>query len=192
MQPRAAILASGKSSRTGGRQKLLEDFRGRPMIRYAIEASRAWSPVVVASADVAAFLGQRCDVRTILNDKPELGMAYSLVLANAQCPANAPLIVLLADKPLVTAELIQNICESARDADVAFPVHTQMHEPGHPVVFLPQARAKVAQLADGDTIWMLRDDPALIRKTFETTDPGAFFDVDTLEDLRRGSRTIVD
>jgi CTP:molybdopterin cytidylyltransferase MocA len=184
MQPRAAILAAGRSSRTGGRQKLLEPFRGRPMIEYAIEAARAWAPIV-ASSEVAEFLEHRGDVRTILNDAPERGMVHSLALAHAGSAPDVPLIVLLGDKPLVTPQLIKKICDIASDADVALPIDEETGEPGHPVLFSPRARAKIAQLPDGDTLRMLRDDPSLIRKTLVTSDRGAFFDVDTMEDLRR-------
>jgi CTP:molybdopterin cytidylyltransferase MocA len=169
----------------GGRQKLLASFRGRPMIDYAIEAAQAWQPVVIANADVAAFLSHRRNVRTILNDAPERGMAHSLLLANAAIPADAALIVLLADKPLVTTGLISQIVEKARDADVVFPVHEESGEPGHPVVFSPRARGKIAALPDGDTLKSLRDDPSLDRRTVATRDRGAFFDVDTIDELLR-------
>jgi CTP:molybdopterin cytidylyltransferase MocA len=107
------------------------------------------------------------------------------LLANAAIPEDAPLIVLLADKPLVSTGLISQIVENARDADVVFPVNEDSGEPGHPVVFSPRARVKIPALPDGDTLKSLRDDPLLDRKTVATRDRGAFFDVDTIDELLR-------
>jgi CTP:molybdopterin cytidylyltransferase MocA len=167
----------------GPRPKLLESFRGRPMIEYVLDASREWQPAVVASEAVAQFLANRADITTIVNAVPERGMVYSLMLANAALPKDVHLIVLLADKPLVTSAFIAQVCETAADADVAYPVHEESGEPGHPVVFSPRARSKIAQLPDGDTLRKLRDDPSLTRRIIKTSDAGAFFDVDTLQQL---------
>lgn len=181
MQPRAVILAAGTSSRMG-RQKLLEPFRGRPMIEYAIEAARLWDPLVVAGAAVADALRDRESVSVIVNDAPERGMAHSLALADVALPPQVPLIVLLADKPLITSEFIAELCEFGKDVDVAYPV-SERGEPGHPVLFSARARAKMCEVPDGDTIRSLRDDPSLARRLLRTGERGAFFDVDTARQL---------
>lgn len=168
----------------GGRQKLVERFRGRPMIEYAIEASHEWAPVVVGSEAVTHFLAGRRDIETIVNEAPQRGMAHSLALADAALPRNAPLIVLLGDKPLVTQAFIARVCAFAKDADVTYPVHELSGEPGHPVVFSARAREKIRELPDGDSLKRLRDDPSLTRRILKTRDRAAFFDVDTEEQLR--------
>ncbi len=180
---RAVILAAGISSRVG-RQKLLEPFRGRPMIEYAIDAARDWKPIVVASPAVAQFLEGRDDVRVVVNSAPDRGMAHSLFLADAALPEDSALIVLLADKPLVTTAFITQVCEYAQEADIVYPLHTETSEPGHPVVLGPRARAKIGKLPRGDTLRMLRNDPSLVQRVLGTTDRGAFFDVDTTEQLK--------
>lgn len=178
------ILAAGTSSRMG-RQKLLAPFRGKRMIDYVIDAARRWQPVIVASAPVAQLLDTVEDLPTIVNGDPDRGMAHSLALADAAVPAGIPIIVLLADKPLITDALIARVSELAKDVDVAHPVHETSGEPGHPVVFSARARAKIHSLPDGDTLKDLRDDPGLTRRILPTADPGAFFDVDTPEQLER-------
>lgn len=163
-----------------GRQKLLAPFRGRPLIEYAIEAARAWQPVVIASGTVAEFLAQRDDVQVIVNDAPDLGMSHSLALADESLPAGVPLIVLLADKPLITHDAIARVWEACGDADVVYPV-SESGEPGHPVIFSLRARAKIRELPAGDSIRLLRDDLSLARRMLQIADRGAFFDVDTAE-----------
>lgn len=155
------------------------------MIEYAIEAALEWQPLVIASLEVARYLNARAGIRTIVNRSPDLGMAHSLRLADAALPEHVPIAVLLGDKPLVTRELIANVCEAAQDVDVAYPLN-RLGEPGHPVVFSARARAKIRELPDGDSIKSLRDDPSFTKRTLLTDDAGAFFDVDTADRLQLG------
>lgn len=161
-----------------GAQKLLMRFRGRPMIEYAVQAARKWKPFVVAGPEVAAYL-RGADASVVVNEAPERGMTHSLALANEAISEDAPLIVLLGDKPLVTGALIEAVHEAMGGADVAFPVHAKTQQPGHPVIFSMRARQKIKNLSDGDSLQQLRDDPDLSRVVLLTEDPGAFFDVDT-------------
>lgn len=181
MEFRAVILAAGESTRMGA-QKLLMNYRGRPMIEYAIEAAQRWKPVVVAGAQVAEHV-RALNAGVLLNESPQRGMAHSLALANAHIPSGAALIVLLGDKPLVTPQLITLIADALADAGVAFPVHPRTREPGHPVIFSPRARTKISLLPDGDALRALRDDPALVRREVATEDRGAYFDIDTADAL---------
>lgn len=178
MKFRAVVLAAGESKRMGA-QKLLMPYRGRTMIEHALAAAASWEPIVVAGAQIAAHLRDRPDLEIVRNADPQRGMTHSLSLANTAADADAALIVLLGDKPLVTPQLISRICEGLGDADVAFPVHPKTHEPGHPVVFAPRARTMIAALPDGDSLRSLRDDPALRRREIETEDRGAYVDIDT-------------
>lgn len=182
MRPRAAILAAGTSSRMG-REKLLLPFRGKPMIEYVIAVAREWNPILVANAAVAAYAAEDPQIETILNDAPEHGMAHSLALADAAIASDVPILVLLADKPLVTPQLVASLVERSADADVIFPLHPVSRQPGHPVIFSPRARAKIQSLPEGDTVRLLRDDPELVRRVVETEDEGAYFDVDTEAEL---------
>jgi molybdenum cofactor cytidylyltransferase len=177
---RAVILAAGTSSRVG-KQKLLMNFRGRALIEYPIAAAQAWNPIVVAGPEVAAYLLGRSDVVVVRNDEPQLGMAHSLALADKLAESDAALIVLLGDKPLVSEELIQIICDAAADADVVYPLLDGVR--GHPVRLSPRARRRIADLPPGDTLRTLSDRPDLRRSAVETTDRGATFDVDTLAEF---------
>ncbi len=175
---RAVILAAGTSSRVG-RQKLLMEFRGRTLIEYAIAAAQAWEPLVVTGARVERYLAGRSDVTVLRNDRPELGMAHSLSLANRAISPESAIIVLLGDKPLVGAALIHAICRAPEEADLAYPVRAGI--PGHPVVLSARARRCINALPPGDTLRLLRDRAELRQWAMPTEDDGAFFDVDTVE-----------
>jgi molybdenum cofactor cytidylyltransferase len=179
---RAVILAAGTSSRIGA-QKLLMPFRGRPLIDYAIAAASRRRPVVVCGAGVAAYLAQRPGVTVVRNDEPELGMSHSLALANRIVEPDEPIAVLLADKPLVDERLIETIGAESLGYDVTYPQRNGA--PGHPVVLSSRARERVDGLPPGDTLRLLRDDPRLTVRAVDSSDEGAFFDVDTLEAFER-------
>lgn len=175
---RAVILAAGTSSRVG-RQKLLMEFRGRTLIEYPIAAAQAWEPIVVAGPEVARYLAGRSDVTVLRNDAPELGMKHSLSLANRAIGAECAMLVLLGDKPLIRASLIDAICRAPDDIDLAYPVRAGIS--GHPVALSPLARRFIDALPPGDTVRLLRDRAELRQWAMRAEDDGAFFDVDTVE-----------
>jgi len=179
---RAVVLAAGESKRMG-EQKLLLPFHGRPMIEHVLEAAAEWKPLVVAGREVAAYLAQREGVEVVRNDDPGRGMAHSVVLANDAIRPDAALIVLLGDKPLVSPQIIERLCASCADADIAFPREPHTGDPGHPVIFSPRARTKIPLLPDGDSLHALRDDPSLERREIAIADLGAYFDIDTAGSL---------
>ncbi|MGB8908682.1 MAG: NTP transferase domain-containing protein [Candidatus Cybelea sp.] len=178
LDARAVILAAGTSSRIG-KQKLLMDFRGRALIEHAIAAAQRWHPVVVCGREVAEYLARRSDLALVLNDEPERGMSHSLALANRYLRSDVWMLVVLGDKPLVNEALIETICAETHDADLAYPQRED--EPGHPVLLSPRARRFIEYLPSGDTLRRLRSNPHLTSRAMQTDDPGAFFDVDTLD-----------
>jgi CTP:molybdopterin cytidylyltransferase MocA len=112
-------------------------------------------------------------------------MTHSLQLADAAAPAGRPLAVLLGDKPLLRAALIDVVAAHVGDGiDLAYPVGND-GVPGHPVVFGVRARARIASLPPGDTLKLLRDDPTLVAAKVAVDDAGAFVDIDSEADYRR-------
>jgi molybdenum cofactor cytidylyltransferase len=178
------ILAAG-AARRFGRQKLLERLGDRALIVHALDAAAGWPIVVVASAAVAAAVtaAARAGVRVVRNDEPELGMTHSLALADAAIPRDEPIAVLLADMPDCDAAAIARVTD-AYDAACDVVVPRAGERFGHPVVFGPVARARIAALPEGDALHRLRVDPALRRRIVEVPDAHAFADIDTEADLR--------
>ncbi len=175
------VLAAGLGTRMGG-DKLAKPF-GEGTILDAVLAACATFPTLVVASPTLKLELLAPNVRVLLNDEPDRGMAHSLRLANAAVSADDPIAVLLGDKPLVSAELVKRMIGELGENDVAYPVHKGA--PGHPVVFSPFARALIIALRDGDTIHMVRDHEMLIRRTVEIDDAGAYADVDTEEDYKR-------
>lgn len=158
-------------------------FRGRPLVEYSVEAATRWEPLVVCGDEVALYLAARFDIGLVRNDEPERGMSHSLELANRAVEDHIAIGVLLADKPLVSDQLIETILYASLGADITYP--QRAGEPGHPVVLSPRARRFIDGLPPGDTLRVLRSQPELAPRAIEIADEGAFFDVDTLDDLSR-------
>lgn len=158
-------------------------FRGRPLIEYSIAAAARWKPIVVCGNELARCLAGH-DIALVRNDEPERGMSHSLALANRAIDDDVAIGVLLADKPLVSEQLIETILRASLGADVTYPQRDD-DQPGHPVVLSPRARRLIGRLPSGDTLRSLRAQPDLVARAIETADEGAFFDIDTLDAFER-------
>jgi malonate-semialdehyde dehydrogenase (acetylating)/methylmalonate-semialdehyde dehydrogenase len=164
-----------------GRCKALLEAGGRRMIDRVLDACAAYDTVIVASPEVAQALSGR---NVLLNTEPKLGMAHSLKLAHAGTPPDRALLIFLADKPLVDAELASLVVQNAaaNEADVCFPQRDGIG--GHPVYFSPRARQCIPAL-QGASLQALRDAPGLHRVPFAWQGENAYVDVDDPGSLAR-------
>jgi molybdenum cofactor cytidylyltransferase len=114
----AVVLAAGGSTRMG-RPKLALPVHGEPMIRRAAQAARAsrCGEVIVvlgANADIYRPLLDGLDVGIVENPDPGEGMGSSIrVGVAAVSPDAGGLVILLADQPFVTSEVIDRLIEAA-------------------------------------------------------------------------------
>ncbi len=114
----AILLAAGGSTRMG-RPKLALPVAGTPMIRRAVQAalSSTCREVIVVLGMHAEIYGPLLDglaVRIVENPDPEEGMGSSIrVGVEAVSPDAQGLVLLLADQPFVTAEVIDRLIETA-------------------------------------------------------------------------------
>jgi molybdenum cofactor cytidylyltransferase len=183
LAPVCAILAAGRSERMGA-QKLLLPFGTTTLLGRALAAAGEFRTAIVATTAIAAHVPDRLGLRVVVNDESERGMSRSLALANAALgDPEAPLVVLLGDTPLVDAALVRRILAGLADADVAYPVRDGVG--GHPVVFGPRPRTALENLARGDTLRGLRDDPRWNRVEIAIGGEAPYTDVDTPADLER-------
>lgn len=116
----AIVLAAGMSTRMG-RNKLLLDLDGEPLLRRVVRRSldAGLEPVVVvlghdAERTAAALDGLPC--RTVVNGDYREGTGTSLKTGLAALPAGTPAVVsLLADMPHVTSAMLATLVEMHRD-----------------------------------------------------------------------------
>jgi len=118
------VLAAGSSSRMG-RNKLLFDLGGEPVVRRAVRSTlrAGLDPVVVvlgheADAVRAALVSLPCQF--VVNPRYAEGMNSSVCAGIAALPPDVGAgVVLLADMPFVSAEMIATLVERYRTGDAS-------------------------------------------------------------------------
>ena len=135
------VLAAGRSTRMGS-NKLLADFRGKPLVRHAVEAmlASAARPVIVVTghqeSEVRAALGG-LEVTFTANPDYAQGLSTSLKAGLAALPGDAGgAIIALGDMPLVKPAIIDRLIAAYSPAEsrtIIVPVHDG--ERGNPVLW---------------------------------------------------------
>ena len=191
----AIVLAAGQSRRMEGKNKLLEDFRGAPLVRHAVEAalgSKASPVIVVTGKDGAAVKKALTglDVRFIDNPDFAEGLSSSLKAGIRAVPEeSAAAIVCLGDMPGVTSALIDRLIVGfapERGAVIVAPVKNKQR--GNPVLwarrFFPELLALEGDMG-ARKLTNFYDEGLL---EIEIGDDGAFADIDTPEALDAARR----
>jgi molybdenum cofactor cytidylyltransferase len=114
------LLAAGRSERFGPRDKLTQDFLGKPLAFHvvtALEAVPFRARIVVRNGTDLDFAAR--GYRVIHNDRPEQGMSGSVRLgvASAQASGAEAVLIALADMPRVTATHIYRLLDAADGSD---------------------------------------------------------------------------
>ncbi len=136
----AVVLAAGRASRMG-EQKLLLPLGGRPLVSYAISAAVATEadPVVVILGHDGEHVRRALApgrYQCVTNPHYHAGMSTSLRTGIAALPASVDgAIILLADQPLVTAQLIMRMLTQATQSPRSIIAASYAGKRGNPVYF---------------------------------------------------------
>jgi molybdenum cofactor cytidylyltransferase len=117
------VLAAGTSTRMG-RNKLFLELDGRPLVRHVVDrASRAgFDPLIVVlghEADLVQRPLEGITYQPVMNPEYERGVNSSLragIRAAAETGAGAAVVV-LADMPFVTTEMMTTLIDKYRGGD---------------------------------------------------------------------------
>lgn len=173
---RTVILGGGRSQRMGF-DKLAAPFDGEPLAHRVALALLELEPVFVTTPQVAAVLRDLPGVR-VVETPPTAGPSATLALANAAIEPDAYLAVLAFDLPFLDAERVRAfVARVPEDADLAWPVVGGT--PGHPVVWSPNARARIASLGDDDPPSRIRNQRGIRVAALDEDDDAYVTDVDT-------------
>jgi molybdenum cofactor cytidylyltransferase len=114
------VLAAGSSTRMG-RNKLLLELDGEPLVRRAVRAAidAGLVPVVVVLGHEAERVRQAIEglaCRTVVNPDHLSGVRTSLQAGVRQVPADAgAAVVILPDMPFITAAMIRTVMDRYRE-----------------------------------------------------------------------------
>jgi molybdenum cofactor cytidylyltransferase len=158
-QPRAPkiaalILAAGSSTRMG-RNKLVEIWRGQPILRHAAEAaiaSAVMKPVLLITgneAGCAMAAVEGLDIVPIHNPRHREGLSTSLQSGVKALPESAMgVVVLLGDMPRISAALIDRLIAAFLEHPEAKAVVPLVNgQRGNPVLLSREVFAEVAALS---------------------------------------------
>ncbi len=179
-------MAAGRSSRFGSTKQVAE-ANGRPLVRRATSAARQVCGdhvITVLGHDMTRVLATLRDDSgfVVVNDDYGSGLASSIVRAVNACREDAAaLLVMMADQPLVTAELLQTLLGewSGRDDEIVATAYAGTAGP--PVLFAHGTFADLLQLSGDTGARALFDDERFVLKTV-LYEPAAT-DIDTPADL---------
>ena len=181
----AAILAAGSGTRFGdGGAKLRAEFRGRPLVRWAIDAALEAGfdelIVVTGAVDLHEVLPPGASV--VHNDRWRRGIASSLTCAVAAAGEHGhdAIVVGLGDQPFILADAWRSVARASAPVAVA----TYDGERGNPVRLARQAWSLLPDDGDVGARRLMAERPDLVT---EVACPGSALDIDTQEDFARWS-----
>jgi CTP:molybdopterin cytidylyltransferase MocA len=189
--PRIAgiILAGGTSSRMG-RNKLIENVRGKPLVRHAADAALAsrLDPILVVTGHEAPKVGAALSdtaVTLVHNSAYREGLSTSLRTGIAAVPEDCDgAMVLLGDMPGVSTALIDRLIAAFEPmAKRAICVAVAGGRRGHPVLWPRAFFGKIAALTGDKGARDLLEAHAGQTTEIEADDDAPLTDIDTQEAL---------
>ena len=184
----AVVLAAGLARRMG-RQKLLLQLQGKPVVRWSVEhvAGHAEDVVVVTGPDDTA-LRQALDglaVRFAVNPRPQDGQGTSIAAGVAALkPWTTAALIVLGDQPRMPAAVVPALLDAFRRSGKAIVAPLYQGVQGTPVLFSSEVFAELRALkGDAGARAVVKEDPERVaRVAFDFAMPP---DVDTPEDYAK-------
>jgi molybdenum cofactor cytidylyltransferase len=180
----AVLLAAGAGTRfaaADGTHKLLADWRGRPLVWWALQSAvdAAIGPVWVVTGAAAIGPVMPDGVRLLPNPRWAEGQATSLAVAvEAASAAGLDAVVVgLGDQPLIPPEAWRRVAGAAGPLAVA----TYGGQRGNPVRLGSEVWPRLPTTGDAGARVVMRECPDMVE---EVACDGNPVDVDTVQDLR--------
>ncbi len=188
--PVAGILLAGGTSSRMGRNKLLLEWDGEPLLRRAARAAldAGLAPLLVVlghEADSARAAVADLPCRTVVNPNYEQGIVTSLCAGLDALPAEAgAVVVMLADMPFVSSAMIAALVERWRTGAAPLVISDYDGVNAPPMLYERALFPELAAMDDG------RCGRQVIKRHRHEADvlhwpAAALADLDTPEDVER-------
>lgn len=184
------LLAAGRSTRFG-RNKLLAELDGRPMVCHALEAAcalRAARTAVVTGCEEIAHLAAVCGCEVIANDAPQLGQAHSIRLGVRAMRDMDAVLLMVCDQPKLSAASLKRLVWGFAGAGKGVACLKDSTHRGNPAIFAQRTFDELLAL-EGDRgakgVLRAHESDLLV---VETVSPDELADADTPDMLGRMSK----
>ena len=184
----AVVLAAGFARRMG-RQKLLLDLKGKPVVRWSVEAvlPHVGDCVVVTGQDDAGVRAALAGlaVRFAVNPRPQDGQGSSIAVGVAALkPWTAAAVIVLGDQPRTPAAVLPALVAAYRRGGKAIVSPSYRGARGTPVLFGPEVFPELLALRgdEGARAVVARHPERVETLVVDAVMPP---DVDTPEDFAR-------
>ncbi len=150
----AAIVLAAGFARRMGRQKLLLELHGKPVVRWSVEAilPHVGDTIVVTGRDDPAVRAALAGlaVRYAVNPRPQAGQGSSIAIGAAALePGTAAALVALGDQPRLPEGLIARLLSERERSGKAIVAPVFQGTQGTPVLFTAEVFGELCAL-DGD------------------------------------------
>ena len=185
----AAVLLAAGLARRMGRQKLLLQLQGKPVVRWSVEhvASHVEDVVIVTGPDDSALRQalEGLTVRFVVNPRPQDGQGTSIAAGVAALkPWTTAAVIALGDQPRMPAAVVPALLEAFRRSGKAIVAPLYQGVQGTPVVFSSEVFAELRALkGDAGARAVVKENPERVELVaFDLAMPP---DVDTPEDYAK-------
>ena len=191
---RIAILAAGESSRFGA-NKLMQPWRGQPLLSYVLESASQTCPgevLVVTGANAETIVpvcaGFAAD--TVFNPDYSSGIGTSIAAAARACDGSADaMLLLLGDQPLVTEAHLHALIDRWRGDPHGICASRFADTLGPPIIFGAANLKQLARLTgDQGARELVRDNDRVVAVDFAA----AAIDVDEFDDISQLDKFVSD
>jgi molybdopterin-guanine dinucleotide biosynthesis protein A len=179
------ILAGGLARRMNNQDKGLVNFKGRPMISYAIAAMMPVVDQLIINANRNSERYQQFGLPVVADqtdtfDGPLAGVLTAMIHADADV-----LVVMPCDSPLVKAEHLRKLlaARAEQDADVAVAFDGERLHPVFMAIRTALKNSLEAYLSSGERkigLWL--EQLNRVKADFSDT-PGIFTNINTMAEL---------
>jgi molybdenum cofactor cytidylyltransferase len=181
------MLAAGLSRRMGDPNKLLQPYRGKPLLAHALsiaEEIEFADRIAVTGRDstgieaLAASFGFRC----VFNPRFAKGLGTSIAAGSrALHPKAEGAFIALGDMPKIGPDVYRALAETFTEGSIVAPLHNGAR--GHPVLFCKSYIAQLSALSGDEGARSIVRRHTLSIAEVETANRGVLLDVDTREDF---------
>ncbi len=180
------IMASGKSRRFGS-NKLLTEFKGKPLLQYILETtSLPFSHrIVVTRHEAVVKLCSSLNIQAVLHDQPLQSDTVRIGLENLPPENYAGFLFCAGDQPLLNQKSLLKLWEAfSKEPD--FIHRTAFQDmPGNPIIFPSRFKNELLHLPeDRGGSYLTKKYPEQVRYS-PVQDALELYDIDTKDDLEK-------